>query len=97
MNADPDGKGMNIAVRGEPVFSNVVYKATTPYKELPKISGELQFQLSKTGGTEVLGTSRRPLLLGRHYTLVALPQKNHAARLALTMDNLLEPGRARGG
>ena len=97
MNADPDGKGMDIAVREEPVFSNVAYKATTPYKELPKVSGELQFQLSETGGTEVLGANRRSLLLGRHYTLVALPQKNHTARLALTLDNLfqVEPGRAR--
>jgi hypothetical protein len=97
INADPDGKGMDIVLAGELVFGNVAYKTTAPYKEIPKVSGELQFQLRETGGTEILGTNRRSLLLGRHYTLVALPQKNHTARLALTTDNLfqVEPGKAR--
>jgi hypothetical protein len=97
MNADPDGTGMDIVVAGEPVFSNVAYKTTAPYKEMPKVLGELQFELREAGGTEILGTNRRSLLLGRHYTLVSLPTDNHMARLALTMDNLfqVEPGRAR--
>jgi hypothetical protein len=62
---------------------------------VPRIVEE--FELQDTDTSERIDVSRRALLIGLHYTLVALPRERGDSRLAVMQDNLylLEPGRAR--
>ena len=95
INADPDGKGLDVWSSGSRTFSNVAYKTITPHMQLPAHVD--QFRLREAGGTEDLAANRREMFPGRHYTVVALPKQNHSSRLAVIRDNLaeLEPGSAR--
>lgn len=95
VNADPEGKGRAILAHGEPLFSGIEYKQTTPYLAIPRSVEEFELQDADT--SQRIAVSRRALLIGRHYTLVALPRERFDSRLAVMQDNLylLEPGRAR--
>jgi hypothetical protein len=95
INADPEGKSMDIWSRDASVFSDVPYKTTTPYIEIP--AGETRFELRENGRDEQLSANLRLLMFGRHYTLVALPRRDRTSKLALMIDNLglLEPGNVR--
>lgn len=86
---------MDVWSSGSRTFSNIVYKTITPFMQLPAHVG--QFQLREAGGAEDLAANRLEMFPGRHYTLVALPKKNHSSRLAVMRDNLaeIEPGNAR--
>ena len=95
VNADPASTGMDIVWGNATFFSNVPYKATTPYREAPR--GPAIFRLRMAGGTEDLSAANHELLIGRHYTLVALPKDMGGTRLTIMGDSLglLEPGQAR--
>jgi len=95
VNADPGGNGMDIIWGNDKFFSNVPYKSVTPYLEAPR--GPAIFRLRAAGGSEDLSAGNRELLIGRHYTLVALPKDKGGTRLAILSDSLglLEPGEAR--
>jgi hypothetical protein len=85
---------MDVWMDGALAFSNVSYKMTTPYREIPAHVGE--FQLRESGGTQDLAGNRREMFQGRHYTLMALPRGYRGSRLAVLSDDLglLEPGEA---
>jgi hypothetical protein len=86
---------MDIIWGNDKFFSGVPYKRVTPYLEAPR--GPAIFRLRAAGGTEDLSAANRELLIGRHYTLLALPTDNGGTRLAIVSDSLglLEPGEAR--
>jgi hypothetical protein len=85
---------MDVWMDGVLAFSNVAYKMTTPYHEIPAHVG--QFQLRESGATQDLAENRREIFQGRHYTLMALPRGYHGSRLAILSDDLgwVEPGKA---
>jgi len=95
INANPTAKGLDIWSGDARAFSNVAYKMTTPYREMPAHAG--RFQLRDFGATQDLAVGRREIFPGRHYTLVALSAAKHASTLVALSDNLaeLEPGKAR--
>lgn len=93
INADPSGS-MDLWVDGMPLFSKIAYKTTTPYQEVLAHVG--QFQLRESGGAKERAANYHEIFQGRHYTLIALPEKNHSSCLAAMSDDLgwLEPGEA---
>lgn len=95
INADPDGKPLDIVSGDKQLFKDVAFKSITPYMQLPR--GVTQFKLRAAGDSTDLTTARRELFPGRHYTLVALPAKKGKSNLASLSDNLglLDPGQAR--
>jgi hypothetical protein len=95
VNANAEGKGLDIVWGSETLFGDVAYKSITAYVGVPR--GLAQFKLRAAGGTEDLSAGHRELLSGRHYTLVALPKEKGDARLRFLSDNLglLEPGETR--
>lgn len=100
INADPAVKGpgaqgLDIWSGTSRTFSNVAYKAITPYVELPAHAG--RFDLRASGGATNLAVGLREIFPGRHYTLVALPTQKDRSRLAVITDDLsaVEPGQAR--
>jgi hypothetical protein len=95
VNADPGGTGVDIVWGGDTFFIRVPYKGVTPYLEAPR--GPAHIRLRAGGSTEDLSAVNRELLIGRHYTLLALPKDTGGTRLAIVGDSLglLEPGEAR--
>lgn len=92
IDADPASSGIDIWSSGARIFTNVAFRAITPYIEVTPHVG--QFQLRETGGTQNVAENRQEMLAGRHYTLVALPKGYRSSRLAVVRDDLgaLEPG-----
>ena len=95
INADPAGKPLDVVTGKDVLFSAIAYKSITEYRLMPR--GVTQFKLRSAGATEDMSSTRRELFPGRHYTLVALPDKKGPASLTSLSDNLglLEPGQAR--
>ena len=89
VNADPAGKPRELWSADTRLFSDVAYKAVTPYVEVP--TKVLQFRLRETDGPDDLVRSREELFAGRHYTLVAIPRKDGTSSLLKISDDLDPP------
>lgn len=94
INADAKAGRFDIWSGDMRTFSDIMYKAITPYVEVPAHAG--RFVLRQAGGTKDVAVSLREVLPGRHYTLVALPRGDGSSRLVVIADYLaaLEPGKA---
>jgi hypothetical protein len=95
VNANPAAKGLNVLAGDTPAFENVEYKSVSAYMQMPR--GYTQFVLRSPGNSTDLAATRRELFPGRHYTVVALPNRKGTDTLLSLSDNLgsLEPGEAR--
>ena len=89
INADPAGKTRELWSLDSRLFSDVPYRAVTPYVEVP--TKVLQFRVRETGGSEDLVTNREELFAGRHYSLVAIPRKDGTSILLKISDELNQP------
>ena len=90
VNADPRSK-LDVITGKDSFFAGVDYKTVTPYKESPR--GFVQFKVQPPAAPKELASARRELFPGRHYTVVAFPQKKGSVVLTLS-DNLgkIDPG-----
>jgi hypothetical protein len=70
-------------------FSDVAYKAVTPYTELP--ADRSTFKLRAPGQNVDLATNNEGLYAGRHYTLLAIHKKDGGMVLRAISDDLDAP------
>jgi hypothetical protein len=89
INADPAGKPRELWSIDTLLFSNVRYKAVTPYVETP--SKVLQFRVREMDGPDDLIRDREELFAGRHYTLIGIPKKDGTSFLLKISDDLEQP------
>ena len=94
INADPSGQAIEVVASGV-TFDEVSYKMITPYLTVP--GGEGRFELRRPGDAEPLWVSRRSLLFGQHYSVIALADEDQNLTLEIVADHLgsLEPGFSR--
>lgn len=85
VNADPRSK-LDVTAAKDPLFTAVEFKTVTPYKETER--GVAQFRVQPPGASKELSTARRELFPGRHYTIVAFPQKKGGDIVLTLSDNL---------
>ena len=89
INADPSGRPREFWSIDTRLFSDVPYRAITPYVEVP--TKVLQFRVREMDGPEDLITRREELFAGRHYTLVAVPRTDGTSSLLKISDELNQP------
>lgn len=95
-NADSKRTSLSIYAQKKPVFSNIEFKKLTPYQEVDR--GYTLFALrAPDQEKDLAATARRELFPGRHYTLIALPNREGEPQLRSLSDNLgqIDPGLAR--
>jgi hypothetical protein len=94
VNADPRSK-LDVTTAKDPLFSGVEYKKVTEYVETAR--GYAQFKVMPPGNPKELASARRELFPGRHYTIIAFPEKKGAGVVLSFSDNLgkIEPGGVR--
>jgi hypothetical protein len=94
VNADPRSK-LDVMTAKDPLFTNVAFKAVTPFMETAR--GYAQFRVQPPGSPKELSSARRELFPGRHYTVIAFPQKKGGDVILTLSDNLgkIDPGGVR--
>lgn len=76
------------------VVHGAAFRAATPYRELP--AERHDFKLFAAGNTsEVLATNSEGLTAGKHYTILAVDQKDGKPALNAINDDLAEPSAGR--
>jgi len=86
LNADPSGRPRELWLDKATLFTNVSYKSITPYTEVERIAGRMR--LREVNGSDDLASTNVDIIAGRHYTLVAVPQKNGTSNLLDMSDDL---------
>jgi hypothetical protein len=89
INADPAGKARELLIDKTPLFRDVAFKEITGYVEVPRQA--VKIRLREPGGTRDLAETNLEVFPGRHYTLVALPDKKGGSRLYDIGDDLDNP------
>lgn len=89
VNADAGHTNADLWFGDMKAFSEVGYKAVTPYTELP--ADRSTFKLRASGQNNDLATNNEGLYAGRHYTLIALHKKDGTMVLRAISDDLDAP------
>jgi hypothetical protein len=89
VNADPGHATADLWFGDMKAFSDVAYKAVTPYTELP--ADRSTFKLRASGQNMDVATNNEGLYAGRHYTLVAIHKKDGTTILRAVSDDLDAP------
>ena len=89
VNADPSHATTDLWFGDMKAFSDVAYKAVTPYTELP--ADRSTFKLRAVGQNVDLSTNNEGLNKGGHYTMVAIRSKDGATILRAITDDLDSP------
>ena len=84
VNADPSHATTDLWFGDMKAFSDVAYKAVTPYTELP--ADRSTFKLRAVGQNVDLSTNNEGLNKGGHYTMVAIRSKDGATILRAITD-----------
>jgi hypothetical protein len=73
IHAIPGGGSVDVMSDGQVIFSNVAYKTTSPYKEVP--AGQQTFRIRAAGREmgQPLAENREMMGGGDHYTIIAEP------------------------
>jgi len=89
VNADPGHATADLWFGDMKAFSDVAYKAVTPYTELP--ADRSTFKLRASGQNTDVATNNEGLYAGRHYTLVAIRKQDGTNILRAVSDDLDAP------
>jgi hypothetical protein len=89
VNADSNHPTADLWFGDMKAFSGVAYKAVTPYTELP--ADRSTFKLRVAGQNADLSTNNEGLFAGRHYTLIAIHNKDGSTTLRAVSDDLDSP------
>lgn len=94
VNADPRSK-LDLSTLDTSLFTDVEYKSVTAFKETER--GYAQFKVRNPGAAKEISSARRELFPGRHYTVIAFPQKKGGDMVLTFSDNLgkIDPGGVR--
>jgi hypothetical protein len=94
LNADPRSK-LDVTAAKDALFTGVEFKKITDYKETAR--GFAQFKVQPPNAPKELASARRELFPGRHYTVIAFPQKKGDEVVLTLSDNLgkIDPGGVR--
>lgn len=91
VNAIPGG-GITIWAGDSATFTDVGFKKTTGYREIPDDRFNFKLRSGKTAESEPLAENRENLNGGGHYTIVALPDEGGADKRNLrVLDDDLKP------
>jgi Domain of unknown function (DUF4397) len=95
VNAIPNAPNLDIYADDTKAFAEVGYKAVTAYKELP--DDRLTFRVRAAGkeAAEALAENTEILNGGRHYTVVAMPDKDGKSAVRVLSDDLKPSNQAR--
>jgi len=89
LNADSSGRPRELWLDKAKLFTDVTYKSITPYTEVERVAGRLR--LREANGSDDLASTNLDIIAGRHYTLVAVPQKDGTSNLLDMSDDLSSP------
>ncbi len=76
INAVPDKRALDIAAKDTDAFQDVSYKTVTPYREIPSDAGKFTVKPAGEATAQPLAENSESLASGRHYTVVAFPDKD---------------------
>ncbi len=84
INALPDRGSTSVNADEQQIFTNVDFKAVTPYREVRE--NFTNFRLNGTGLDTTITGNNEIMLDGSHYTLLALPERDGGVRLRVLHD-----------
>lgn len=77
INAVPDKRALDIAAKDTDTFQDVSYKTVTPYREIPSDAGKFTVKPTGDKTAQPIAENSESLASGRHYTVVAFPDKDN--------------------
>lgn len=90
INADAQGRTMNLYTRSGVLFQNVQFKEVTPYTPVPAEAVQFVVRTPDGGGKE-LASEWEEMFAGRHYSLIVVPDARGKGKLTAIDDNLSMP------
>ncbi len=100
VNAVPGTTAVDVVADDTPTFSNVEFKAVTPYREVPATADDFAIRPSGAAAGTKMAENSESIVSGKHYTLIAFPGAIDSAEkvtLEVVNDDLVPPseGKAR--
>lgn len=87
INALPMTSGVEVSADDKSLFTNVDYKAVTPYIELKDNIARFRVKSGKSDTT--IASNNEMMMDGSRYTVVALPEKDGGVRLRVLHDEIV--------
>lgn len=91
VHAMPGAGAVNVNDDHEVFVSETTYKEVTPYKELKSESQTLKLSTASATGNQPMAQNSEILMAGKHYTAVALQDREGKPVLRVVNDNLTPP------
>src|SRR5262245_58201025 len=91
VNALPGPAPVDAFIGDTKEFSNVAYKAVTPYKETPDVQKQFVIRPAGKDSAQPLAQNTEGISGGDHYTAIAMPASDGQPTLKVVSDNLTPP------